>query len=523
MEIIKLGVCIDNNDPLKAGRIRAILDSDRGRQDWHNWVNQTMQTIALNKGIRKTGNSVVQTDSTSSNSIIEVTAVDWTKDDPFLYTPFLPLYVNQAPQANEKVKLIFYEPGMERTNRDYIGPINSTPTKLDFQHYSDADYNYLSGNRVKAPKALNSDNNIIGVYADPEDISFYGRGDSDVIIRKNKILTRSGKFIKTNGQIKSNNKLTIHQVSYFNNYNEFDDATEIIKEINDAPLKYYIEYELLTESIPYSASAKVYKMITSTDSLKFNTDTDFNNFVDYGQPIIELISINNNLGFVASDINKLLNAMESGVVTPITTTNLIIKVNNINDPLKPSNNATLNYHPFYFKPSYNNLNSKSQIIKTFIKNIKNNGCIIQNGGGLSFSLTEKHPTPKQKEIKTKIGRPLVGGYGVNSTLTDKIYLLSHRSSIPGKNKIEIKELNKLLGFDEFDYGLNIDPNTEGLLRGDQTIILIKKIWEFMKNHVHPLCPTPPVNTAKGGQTADEIDTIITNADNSLINQNIRIN
>jgi hypothetical protein len=54
--------------------------------------------------------------------------------------------------------------------------------------------------------------------------------------------------------------------------------------------------------------------------------------------------------------------------------------------------------------------------------------------------------------------------------------------------------------------------------------LISKIFDYVTGHVHPIATMSPVPVASGnGQTTQEILSIIANANNTILNQNIRIN
>jgi hypothetical protein len=54
--------------------------------------------------------------------------------------------------------------------------------------------------------------------------------------------------------------------------------------------------------------------------------------------------------------------------------------------------------------------------------------------------------------------------------------------------------------------------------------LLRKIFSFVTGHVHPVATAPPIPVAAGnGQTAAEINAILADAENTILNQNIRIN
>jgi hypothetical protein len=50
------------------------------------------------------------------------------------------------------------------------------------------------------------------------------------------------------------------------------------------------------------------------------------------------------------------------------------------------------------------------------------------------------------------------------------------------------------------------------------------MFAFVTGHVHPIATMAPVPVASGnGQTSFEIESILSNAENDILNQNIRIN
>jgi hypothetical protein len=63
-----------------------------------------------------------------------------------------------------------------------------------------------------------------------------------------------------------------------------------------------------------------------------------------------------------------------------------------------------------------------------------------------------------------------------------------------------------------------------MVRGDEMLKLIRKIFSFVTGHVHPIATMAPVPVAAGnGQTVQEINSILAEAENTILNQNIRIN
>ena len=93
MKIIEIGVCVDNKDPRGFGRIRA--------------------------------RNIDETDSTRANAIPY--SKQWGKDDPFVYTPFLPNHINIVPKKDQAVKIIRYDSEKDLQNQEYIAGPFTTP------------------------------------------------------------------------------------------------------------------------------------------------------------------------------------------------------------------------------------------------------------------------------------------------------------------------------------------------------------------------------------------------------------
>jgi hypothetical protein len=105
----------------------------------------------------------------------------------------------------------------------------------------------------------------------------------------------------------------------------------------------------------------------------------------------------------------------------------------------------------------------------------------------------------------------------------KLYLLSHNITGP-KGRIDLT--NTIYGIPDIEFTKpgGIQEKTYPTVRGDELIKLLRKIFEFVKGHVHPVAPSPPVPVSSGnGQTTLEIDQLLAEAENTILNQEIRIN
>jgi hypothetical protein len=69
---------------------------------------------------------------------------------------------------------------------------------------------------------------------------------------------------------------------------------------------------------------------------------------------------------------------------------------------------------------------------------------------------------------------------------------------------------------------NILQNTDPMVRGDELMKLLKLIVDFLGSHVHNINEAP-IPIGVDGTKLEEIRKILQDADNSILNQNIRIN
>ena len=90
-EIMKFAVCVDNMDPRRAGRIRAIKNDGEGITSGK--VNDPVKAII----------------KLDSNAIKNKKYLPWSLDDPYVFAPFLPLQINVIPRKGEAVKILAYE------------------------------------------------------------------------------------------------------------------------------------------------------------------------------------------------------------------------------------------------------------------------------------------------------------------------------------------------------------------------------------------------------------------------------
>ena len=71
---------------------------------------------------------------------------------------------------------------------------------------------------------------------------------------------------------------------------------------------------------------------------------------------------------------------------------------------------------------------------------------------------------------------------------------------------------------------SIEAKTYPMVRGDKLIELMRKIVDFLGGHVHAIATVPPIPIASGsGQSLVEINSLLADAENTILNENIRLN
>ena len=112
-------------------------------------------------------------------------------DLPYAF-PLLPKMVHITPKVGEAVIII--TPKMENVEgqRYYIGPIIHQSQFMDYDGFISATSLHDGGSKSSVLPSLRQSPNAIGALCNVEDISFKGRGDSDIILREKEMLLRCG-------------------------------------------------------------------------------------------------------------------------------------------------------------------------------------------------------------------------------------------------------------------------------------------------------------------------------------------
>jgi len=512
-KIIFQGIVLNNQDPLMLGRIRAlpidVVETQVLSEDWNP------------------------------------TADPWTKKDPLIYLPLLPYYVSQVPQVDEYVHIFLYNLDQELDNTKFYiqGPITRPQNNL-FEYWRNTESLLASGeflkqaNNLKDPITFENKANTKGIYPEPGDNSLLGRGTADVVVKKSDVLIRAGKNfpVQTSGfNLPSpRQNRSFLQISLFDLEKEKGDPKEIQSFVNKPLLlKYLVEWEVskefiisgftsgggITATTVYNGSVELYglppndrvksslvKMTTPLDDLK---GPYLYNLIFTGKTQEESVKI----------INQFINGVNQGK----------INVDGYQQyPFESSTNLDKQF-PFYFRPTKNNIDKLSSsastdfnMVNNFFRKIKLLPSDRQFGSVLVFQknvVGDQLTLVKEQNIPIRY-KPNPVSYGTVGA--DFVYLLSHKTDIPSKSKINLQPKETLYGIDQEYFTNQILPNTDPMVRGDELMKLLKLIVDFLGSHVHNINKAPiPIGT--DGTKLEEIRKILQDADNSILNQNIRIN
>jgi len=530
-QIIYKGQCISSDDPMRLGRIRAILKTE----------NQSDREIANENYGKKTYR-------------------DWDERDPFVFKPLLPFFINTPPKKDEYVHL-FYNNISRKGDKDkfYIGGVYSSPTTSDYERYDSAVTNFDEGSRNKPFSNLLNDEgeyfyeDVKGVYSEPGDVTLYGRGTCDIVIKDDTVLLRAGKNKSyKRGQIpRKNEKRAFIQLSKFNQRTVYGDPQKkLIFNFLHQNIKKIVEYNILNPENTndlFTGNIYIYN-IAQKDGLEFttatiNSETDIPNTSKSLQTVITFTQkrmsqvtklINDTLeGLIKGNISSILaneqpqSPIDADVLEESGTNNTVT----ISGPQRFDQGNTF---PFYFRPQKNILNKFSGISPTTNLQEQYNLGVLFNGVkvvtldlspgyGLVYdkNKTDSVPfKPNKQNLIPKITKQFDKSVGVMGG--DELYLLSHLSQkTDGGGRIDLS--NTLYGIDENRFADEIEPKTSSLVRGEELMELINLMMRFLINHVHSYPGLSPVPQSADGVKVDDLLKEMLNAQEKILNKNIRIN
>ena len=514
--IMFIGECIDNQDPMGLGRIRAVLKTE----------NNTDRDKSVNdaKGV---------TDK-------------WGSQDPFVYRPLLPLFVNTSPKPTEPIHIMYSNPD-DKSNKDqfYVGGIFTSLTKISNQPYNDAIGISNQGTRNKSEKPLRTEGvenepYTKGIYAEPDDITIDGRGSADLVLKHDTALLRAGKYTndpQPNQYPVANDNRSFLQLSKFNTKTTYGQPEKFYTfNFKDKPIKLLVEYNIINSDNTknkYTGSIYLYMLNpfnNTSSSAKISTANFGLNTVLSNISEKSLIKEFTFKAIKLNEITKIVNDVIQGVAKGEIPD---LKLTNPRGPYK-INISGVNRFPFYFRPQpelYEKLSGPDSgttvADRLFVSNLMSGINAISSdatpGYGLVYDDSLRGDVPFLPNLNKTIN---ITNKTVNNTASllggDYVYLLSHRSTKKSTGKINLSQ-DTLLGVTEKFISDEIEPKTSSTVRGEELIELLNLIVQFLIGHVHPYHGMKPDGKSVNGITPDQLLQELENAREKILNKYIRIN
>lgn len=486
-EIIRFGVVIDNEDPENAGRIRVLLES-RERVDSNLYI--PWLTLNVPTGLIP---------------------------DPYICNPLLPKNIQLIPKKNELVKVILFNTSDGLNNKVYVGPEISQLNNINFEYYLTAKRFYY-GRNLSLDKTVNIDDpKTSGVFAQKQDLAFYGRGNSDIVIKDDTVLIRSGK-IKDKDYFLYNPNITQVQLSTFNFNQKTNQVQKQVEVDRTILLTKLVEYELTGNEPNINGRIVVSRFVDNIYISNPNNENVFDpndytynlntpdiicNFTCQTEQDAYLIILDFLSFFEANNIKNYSFSGETFNVNYI-----------VNNQVSP--------FPYYFRQSYalfSNQELFNEIQTTVgIANVKGRGY-------RNLNLNTKE-IKNIVETNSSITKDITNFYSINS---DKLYILSNKTVVPGKNRIPLSTFR--YGVSQRDFNTIVEKNTEPTVRGIQLSEILITMIDYILDHRHEngLANRPPINPGILQNIKSELvrDIKISNdgldEQTRLINPNIKIN
>ena len=498
MQIIDIGICIDNTDPKGLGRIRYRPYS----------LYESEIKLAFNYS-------------------------EWDENDPFIAIPFLPLHINIIPQEKQSVKLLRYDTEKPAQNVEYVSGPFSSPHNLDGQTFTaqHKDTTY-GGEIVKSTKDIRDVDGKFNSPASPgavikdSDTGFRGKYGSDIIFTENGLQLRGGMLKVKEGRNKQSildfpqlgKKMGRLSLKKFSKTLQSVEEVTTTTEVDSARLKFIVEYELDDLTNPTELKLFVYKVLPNSGeqfmSDVFSYDSPFNTG---DENLVKLINTGNTTTDATYTV-ALDGTIRSGYIE-LREALYLIDTEGLTSLYYTYSNETI--HPFYYRPTSSlKLDDSNNTNKTIFLN----GVQVrsqQSPGGLVFSRQSAAPPIVEKEKIQTVAREVKNGgeQALSNYSADRIYITS-TSPNTGTNvkKIDFDALDQY-ELTQDDYINKIEPNTYGMVRGENLYNLLVSMKNLFDSHIHninePLVKTDP-NWVK-------LNELIETMRNDLLNDSLRIN
>lgn len=465
----------------------------------------------------------------------------WSTNDPFVYVSLLPIFFNQAPNVGETVLLFFANP-FENTFQDQYWIHFSPSNILNIRNetYEQTLSNTGQGNNVSQPKSLVGpagklkdkvlsfinkpkliNQSIEGVFPKNSEIAVMGRGTSDMILGDRSLLLRAGKVTDfvPNQIPKRNFTRAFVDLSHFTEKTIKNSQPTIFlyNQNQSIPVKKYIVYDInnlesdTTNGGTFSGSIKIYELKENEKTLSNNLTQDTDLTDSIGLTLFEYSFESISISTTVSLINKFLEKCFNDIGL-------------INIPPKPNYQIKEPRFPAFFcygpnisngmTSSDNIVKKNSLYLKDHVKyfNVQGSSIVYQT------NLVTLPPKPKIEKFYNKEVEKINETY--TTVGSDYIYLLSHQTSI-GTEKVNLTSTIDTLGIDVLESFKN---KTNSMVRGEKLIELLSLIVDFLTDHVHNPNESPDEGPYGSKElTKQKLRDALADAQNTVLNQNIRIN
>ena len=522
--------CIDNADPLRIGRIRALPQSPNPK------------------------------DKTLTDTKIS----PWSTEDPHIYLSLLPYQINVIPMKGELVTVFVKDGYKDALDKVYVGPVISHPSKVKMDKSSNSVRLTSKNNQGILGEAYllgNPNSDVLfpqsskkGVFPNPEDIALIGRDNTDIILGMREssmpdetdessenwypqILIRSGKFKEAAESTIPDryNKPSFIQLNTFNKKYTYEEVEEPDSQSNDTFLNlmvvYYVDPTLLSLINPTNNGYVALYRVTGLNLLGGEYKNEDIPGITSGilkEPLVRSNFSALSISETRTLINDFISNVDSGDFTSLrktlTSPDTVKEVPGI-------------IHPLYFRPDTSTLEImeaskpsgalpqatfdlwKSDLVSGIQDKVKLSG-VKTNGYGLALT-SEKREVKVESSTKMVKKLKLQGGkQGFVTIGSDKIYIFSHDSTDLGY--INLSDTS--YGVSQEKLITDIDEKTNSMVRGEELLKLLEKMVDFIEGHVHEYHGHTCCPQAKGNPcTVPEIRTLLAEAPIKVLNQNIRIN
>jgi len=531
-KIFYTGIVLDNKDPMMLGRIRVIKEFE--------YENDRLQSVSENCAVYDENGNVIDIK----------TDCKWELSDPFVFVPLLPYHINVVPKEGEIVTLIYSDVQNASTTFNsltanaqyYIQGPYSSPMASPSEQYPNAKTFTSQGDLIKKQLKLRNKDKLgtyantssKGIFPEPGHNYILGRGTSDIVVKPDEVLLRSGKTKNLNPKNfpKPNDNRGFFQLSTYNQTRA--KVNNVLEEIlirfvkKTTNVKNLIEWHienLENNQDKFTGYINIYNVKPS------GTTTNTDNF-DVNTPVVQTLQLPGSVSFTNQTFAEVVNIFNS----------FIRGVNDNHIPFFPKLGARsigrpiTNQFPFYFRPSARTYakiknyatsvsptkNIEFATLNRFMNAIKLKESDKQSGYGLVSSRGYLGPfiIPKAEQLFEFSTENKSISYGILGS--QKIYLLSQDSNNPSRGKIDFS--NTIYGFTDNDIlNKNIPDKTSSSVRGEELLELLELIVRFLLSHVHPHDGLPAVPVGSDGTASSTILEKLLNAYETVLNQNIRIN